>query len=174
MLHRCATLLEMIHRFAKRFYATTIDERRKLIDELVGASSTVPPSELLPLTLSEAEVKHKTENYIGCLPYPVGLCGPLIVNETPFHVPLATLEGALVASYKRGCKIINASGGAQAICHNDFITRATLFSCKSLTHAASLVSWIRQHLPELTEYMYTFTVFEELISIVRLFGTPVN
>jgi len=122
-----------------------------LIDELVGPLSPVRPSELLPLTLSETEVKHKTENYIGCLPYPVGLCGPLVVNGQSYHVPLATLEGALVASYTRGSKIINASGGAQAVCLNDFITRGTLFSCKNLAHATSVANWARQHIAELTE-----------------------
>src|SRR3989338_4656111 len=135
----------LVGRFSIKRFISTLSERRRLIDELAAGSSDPPPSQLLPLTLSEAEVIHKTENYIGCVPYPVGLCGPLTVNGSELYVPMATLEGALVASYNRGSKIISESGGAISICYDDYITRATLFSCKGLREAAALASWVRAH-----------------------------
>lgn len=64
-------------------------------------------------TLGNANEKN-CENMFGQVPIPVGLAGPLTVNGTPFYLPLATTEGALVASINRGCKAITASGGANA------------------------------------------------------------
>src|SRR3989344_4179324 len=55
------------------------------------------------------------ENMIGGAQLPIGIAGPLKVNNKEFFLPLATTEGALVASVSRGCKAISESGGATAI-----------------------------------------------------------
>lgn len=52
------------------------------------------------------------ENVVGYVPIPVGLAGPVLVNNTPATLPMATTEGCLVASTHRGCKAINEGGGA--------------------------------------------------------------
>ena len=55
------------------------------------------------------------ENFIGVAQVPIGLAGPLLVNgehaQGEFLIPLATTEGTLVASYNRGMKVLNLSGG---------------------------------------------------------------
>ncbi len=57
------------------------------------------------------------ENFVGMVGVPVGLAGPLRIHGThangEFIVPLATTEGALVASFSRGMQIITEAGG----CH---------------------------------------------------------
>lgn len=59
------------------------------------------------------------ENVVGYLPVPVGLAGPLIIDDEEYPLPLATTEGALIASTSRGCKAINLGGGARTVIHGD-------------------------------------------------------
>ena len=59
--------------------------------------------------------QHNIENYIGTVKVPVGLAGPLRVHGRyaagDFHLPLATTEATLVASYSRGAGVITHAGG---------------------------------------------------------------
>src|SRR6267143_1920692 len=66
--------------------------------------------------LDPGEFRGNIEQFIGTTQIPTGLIGPLRVNglhaHGDFYVPLATSEGALVASYHRGAWLITSSGGA--------------------------------------------------------------
>ncbi len=84
---------------------------------------------------------------IGAVQVPVGVAGPLAVNgqfaQGQFYVPLATTEGALVASVNRGCKAITAAGGAIVRIVSDEMTRAPVFKVRDVTEALRVIEWIR-------------------------------
>lgn len=58
------------------------------------------------------------ENLVGYAQVPVGLAGPLDLDTSAgkrsVYVPMATTEGAMVASYSRGMKLLSMAGTARA------------------------------------------------------------
>ncbi|MEK7177311.1 MAG: 3-hydroxy-3-methylglutaryl-CoA reductase, partial [Patescibacteria group bacterium] len=67
------------------------------------------------------------ENLVGATTLPLGVAGPLQIDKQSYYLPLATTEGALVASVNRGCKAINLSGGAVTCLENVGTTRGPVF-----------------------------------------------
>lgn len=89
---------------------------------------------------SEEEVAGRNiENLIGATQIPLGIAGPLAIHyplqTTHYYLPLATTEGALVASIARGCKAITEAGGAIVALNNVGITRGPVFKTKNITHS---------------------------------------
>ncbi|KAF2723562.1 hmg1, hmg-CoA reductase [Polychaeton citri CBS 116435] len=82
------------------------------------------------------------ENVVGYLPLPLGLAGPLIIDGKNYFLPMATTEGVLVASASRGCKAINAGGGAITVLTGDGMTRGPCIGFETLTRAAAAKVWI--------------------------------
>ena len=75
----------------------------------------------------------------------MGVAGPLKVNNNDFFVPLATTEGALVASVSRGCKAINMSGGATSYVENVGVTRGPVFETSGLTESFVFKKWLEDN-----------------------------
>ncbi|KAK2373325.1 3-hydroxy-3-methylglutaryl-coenzyme A reductase [Trifolium repens] len=75
---------------------------------------------------------------IGFVQIPVGVAGPLLLDEKEYTVPMATTEGCLVASTNRGCKAIYVSGGASAVVLRDGMTRAPVVRFNSAKRASQL------------------------------------
>jgi len=88
------------------------------------------------------------ENLAGFAQVPVAVIGPLRINGTEaygdFFVPMATSEGALVASYHRGAYVISHAGGAAAMCLTETLTRAPCFVFKSTFDACSFLEFAMQ------------------------------
>lgn len=82
------------------------------------------------------------ENVVGYLPLPVGIAGPLRVDGVAFPVPMATTEGALVASTSRGCKALNAGGGVTTVVTADAMTRGPAIEFPNVTMCAKAKRWI--------------------------------
>ncbi len=92
------------------------------------------------------QLKGNIENFIGFSKIPTGIAGPLLVNGTAaagqFFCPLATTEGALVASYNRGCKAASRSGGIRSICITESVQRSPIFRFESIIQLGQFLAWI--------------------------------
>lgn len=82
------------------------------------------------------------ESVIGYLPLPVGVVGPLRVDGKDYMVPLATTEGALIASTNRGARAISHAGGASTAILKDGMTRSPVLGLPSAVAASDFVKWI--------------------------------
>jgi hydroxymethylglutaryl-CoA reductase (NADPH) len=102
---------------------------------------------------TERVVKRNCENMIGAVQVPVGVAGPLRVQGEyaggEYYLPLATTEGALLASVNRGCRAITRAGGAEVRIKRDGMTRAPVFACESVPHATDAARWVDDHFDEL-------------------------
>ncbi len=112
------------------------------------------------------------EYFIGSVKVPVGIAGPLRVNglhaQGDYHIPLATTEAALVASYHRGSKLITASGGASAMLLNEGVTRTPAFAFYNLALAGQFVAWV------VTQYDTFKTLAENTTKHGKLHDINVN
>ena len=82
------------------------------------------------------------ENVIGYMPIPLGVAGPLIIDGQHYYIPMATTEGVLVASTNRGCKAINAAGGATTVLTGDGMTRGPCVGFPTLARAGAAKVWL--------------------------------
>ncbi|WP_319508092.1 hydroxymethylglutaryl-CoA reductase (NADPH) [uncultured Methanolobus sp.] len=91
--------------------------------------------------------KRNIENMIGAIQIPLGIASPLKVNgefaEGTFQIPLATTEGALVASVNRGCSVITKSGGANVRIFRDLMTRAPVFRLENVIRSKEFADWLQ-------------------------------
>src|SRR6266404_2298696 len=125
--------------------------RVELVKKLL--ENTPERYETIETYLTEDHAKGKTENFVGAVPVPMGLCGPIDIAgeyaKGTFIVPMATLEGTLVASYSRGAQVMNRSGGCETFVYGDSFLRAVQFSTGSLVRSAQLIEWCQKHEPEI-------------------------
>src|SRR5689334_14552555 len=109
------------------------------------------------------------ENFIGVAQVPIGLAGPLLVNgehaQGEFHVPLATTEGTLVASYSRGMKLCRAAGGATTTVIDDRMQRAPVFTFASAREARHFSGWLDENFEPIAAAAETTTSSGKLIEI---------
>lgn len=106
------------------------------------------------------------ESFIGSIEIPVGVAGPLLINGANargiYYSPLATSEGALVASVCRGAMAITRSGGASAQVLGQRMLRVPLFSFSDMKSAHFFSAWIRDHFNEIRDVTKQFSNYADL------------
>jgi hydroxymethylglutaryl-CoA reductase (NADPH) len=126
------------------------EARRQYLEKATGARLENIGKTIIDLN---TVVGRNIENVIGAVQIPVGVAGPLLIRgdyaNGHYYVPLATTEGALVASVNRGAKFVTESGGARVKVLKDGMARAPLFRLPSLIDAVEFVEWVHQHFDEL-------------------------
>ncbi len=149
---------------------TDMDDRRSAVEEFTGARLEHSGNCSFDPIIADKNV----ENMIGCTQVPLGFVGPLAVRgdhaQGEFLVPLATTEGALVASVNRGASIITACGGAEALIIKDEMTRAPVFRTKGVRQAKEATDWVNEHFQEIKATAESTTSHGKLVK-VRAFAS---
>jgi len=149
--------------------------RRRFVEEETGISlPKIGEYSIEP----DAVVKRNCENMIGTIQVPVGVAGPVQISgeysNGPYFLPLATTEGALVASVNRGCGLITAAGGAEVRILSDGMTRAPVFATDSVVHARRVVDFVQTHEDEIRQAAEATTRHGKMTNIqVTTAGTSV-
>lgn len=141
--------------------------RRSVIAQLSGTD----PDNIGSFTIDEAQAAARNiENMIGAVQIPLGIAGPIAINGEyatgNFFLPMATTEGALVASTNRGCSVITASNGAGVRIFNDGMTRAPVFLAKNASHAKDFINWVNENFDKLQAKAAQTTRFGELLDVM--------
>jgi hydroxymethylglutaryl-CoA reductase (NADPH) len=141
-----------------------MDERRAAVEEFSHVKlNTISSCPFDPI-LAEKNL----ENMIGCVHIPLGFVGPIRVNgewaSGDFIVPMATTEGALIATVNRGCAVLTQSGGANPHVVKDEMTRAPVFRVSNVRHGIEVAAWVDAHLDELRALASTTTRHGKLLS----------
>ena len=109
------------------------------------------------------------ENLIGGTQLPLGVAGPVGIDGSAatgeYYLPLATTEGALVASVNRGLSAIDQAGGATARVTDSGMTRAPVFRVSGIAEAARVTEWVEQNHDTLATAAESTTSHGELLGI---------
>lgn len=130
---------------------TSATERRKALEKVVKKEL----SHIGNFSFDEKTVSTKNcENLIGTTQIPLGVAGPLVIQNSEskiqsYYIPLATTEGALVASISRGCKVVSEAGGASVFVERSGMTRGAVLATSSIKKGKLAADWIERSLARL-------------------------
>ncbi|HVT17375.1 MAG TPA: hydroxymethylglutaryl-CoA reductase [Thermoanaerobaculia bacterium] len=144
-----------------------VRERQKFVEEYSG----IKLQHIDKFSFDPSLTKGNIENFTGVAQVPIGFAGPLRVNgehaQGDFIIPLATAEGTLVASYNRGIKVLNLSGGVTSTVVGDSMQRAPVFVFDNARHARDFGVWVDDHIAEIREQAEGTSSVAKLIYVDR-------
>lgn len=150
--------------------------RRRALERMHGISMDTVGR--YALSAERAATRH-CENFIGATQVPLGIIGPLhvhgdVVRDERLYVPLATTEGALLASINRGCRAIREAGGAVARVEDVGMTRAPVFKTSGMAQTRQFLQWVSDHEAEIREVAEATSRHLTLLDVRPMsFGTTV-
>ncbi|MBI3486264.1 hydroxymethylglutaryl-CoA reductase [Candidatus Daviesbacteria bacterium] len=123
-------------------------------------------SHIAQFSFDEAKLIGKNiENLIGATQIPLGIAGPINIQGQKYFIPLATTEGALVASINRGMKAINLSVGVDVNMELVGISRGPVFKTSGIKHSQKVKAWIKSHFLELNELATQTSLHIKLLKV---------
>jgi len=119
------------------------------------------------------------EAFIGSVEIPVGVAGPLLINGQNvnglMYAPMATSEGALVASATRGATVLSRCGGVNTKVLGQRMLRVPLFVLENMQNALFFASWVESHFEEIKEQTKRFSNYADLKEVdPQVFGKAVH
>ncbi|WP_331233764.1 hydroxymethylglutaryl-CoA reductase (NADPH) [Natronorarus salvus] len=146
-------------------HETAATARRRYLESETGVSLETTGAYAFPAERADPNV----ENMIGGTQIPTGVVGPLPVEGSSasgdYHLPLATTEGALVASVNRGASVLRSAGGVTTRVLKSGMTRAPVFRVSGVAEAATVVEWVGENEERLAERAEETTSHGELLGI---------
>jgi hydroxymethylglutaryl-CoA reductase (NADPH) len=140
-------------------------ERLEFIERSTGSQL----DELRGIGLSARKLTGNIENLLSSVEVPVGVAGPLLFRGQSarglVYAPLATTEGALVASATRGATALSRSGGVTTRVVAQRMMRVPLFVLADMHGAMLFVAWIRDHVEEIREQTRQVSRYARLVSV---------
>jgi len=109
------------------------------------------------------------EQLFGVAQLPIGVAGPLVVNgehaQGEFYVPMATIEGTLIASYNRGMRVIRESGGITTTVVSEAMQRAPIFMFKNARDGRDFCHWLQDNFGTIKTQAESTTSIGKLLEI---------
>jgi len=131
------------------------DRAIKARQAFVGKYNGTTPHHINQFSFDPQTTKGNIEHLTGVAQIPLGFAGPLRVNgehaQGDFVIPMATTEGTLVASYNRGIKVLNLSGGVTCSVIGDAMQRAPVFVFEDARGARRFVQWVNENIDKVRE-----------------------
>ena len=119
------------------------------------------------------------EAFIGSVEVPVGVAGPLLIhgqNVSEYtYAPMATSEGALVASATRGATALTRSGGVSTRVLAQRMLRVPVFVLKTMQDALFFAEWVKCHFSDIRDQTRRFSNYADLKKVEpQVFGKAVH
>ncbi|MFN8442312.1 MAG: hydroxymethylglutaryl-CoA reductase [Caldilineaceae bacterium] len=128
-----------------------IKERQKFVEEQTG----VKLQHISHYSFDPHIAKGNCEHFTGVAQVPIGFAGPLTIHgehaKGDFLIPMATTEGTLIASYNRGMKLLNLSGGVKCTVVGDAMQRAPVFVFEDARQGRDFAQWVHENFDKIKE-----------------------
>ena len=128
-----------------------IEARQRFVEDFTGAKM----DHIKKYTFDPHDTQGNCEHFTGVAQIPMGFAGPIQINgehaKGQFLIPLATTEGTLVASYNRGIKVMNLSGGVKCTVTGDAMQRAPAFVFNDARGAREFSYWIEANFKRIAQ-----------------------
>jgi hydroxymethylglutaryl-CoA reductase (NADPH) len=146
----------------------TEDARVRRLEWLRARTGSALPS-LGDTGLDARALTGNVENFAGSVEVPVGLAGPLLFTGDAARgslvAPLATTEGALVASASRGARALTAAGGVTTKVLSQRMSRAPAFEFADIATAARFTTWLHEHRADLDAQVRLVSRYARLVGV---------
>ena len=142
-----------------------VEARRRAWEAAAGAPAPHVFGEPVPFEAARTKI----ENFVGFAQVPLGIAGPLRVDTSrgvrEVYVPMATTEGAMVASYSRGMALLRTGGGARARVLGEGLTQNPIFVYADAERAANAAATAARSFEELQRIVAGTTRHGRLVAL---------
>jgi len=142
-----------------------IAERQRFLEEKTGTTL----NHTKHYSFHPESMEGNCEQLFGVAQVPIGIAGPLVVNgehaQGEFYVPMATIEGTLIASYNRGMRVIRESGGVTTTVVSEAMQRAPVFMFKNARDGRDFGLWLKDNFATIKAQAESTTSVGKLLEI---------